>query len=202
MRVLVISGDGLTLAGLEACFGDQERWVVSSFERNGDGILDRAVTFRPDVVVWDLGWAETDFARLEASLASLPATVVLVTSSEDLARAWAAGASGVLHRSAAAERLQAATLAVAEGLWVSDLQLPVTALDDLDPGPRPQMLTPREAQVLACLARGLTNKAISQELQVTEHTVKFHVRAILRKLDAESRTEAVMRAARHGLIPL
>jgi len=64
------------------------------------------------------------------------------------------------------------------------------------------LLTPREAEVLRLLAEGLANKAIAQRLDISEHTVKFQVNAILRKLDAQSRTEAVIEATRRGLILL
>jgi len=57
-------------------------------------------------------------------------------------------------------------------------------------------------EVLAQLAEGLTNKAIARRLSISEHTVKFHVNAILTKLDAQSRTDAVVRATRLGLLAL
>jgi len=63
-------------------------------------------------------------------------------------------------------------------------------------------LTAREHQVLQLLAEGLSNKAIAQRLQISEHTAKFHVAAILAKLEAHSRTEAVIKAVRQGLIIL
>jgi two-component system, NarL family, nitrate/nitrite response regulator NarL len=63
-------------------------------------------------------------------------------------------------------------------------------------------LTAREQEVLQLLAEGLPNKAIARRLEISEHTVKFHVNAILGKLNAQSRTEAVVRAGRLGLILL
>jgi DNA-binding NarL/FixJ family response regulator len=63
-------------------------------------------------------------------------------------------------------------------------------------------LTPRETEVLQLLAEGLTNKAIADRLGISRHTVKFHVNAILTKLNAQSRTEAVVRATRSGLLAL
>jgi DNA-binding NarL/FixJ family response regulator len=63
-------------------------------------------------------------------------------------------------------------------------------------------LTPRELDVLAALADGASNKAIARRLGISYHTVKFHVAAILAKLDADSRTEAVARAAHLGLVML
>ena len=69
--------------------------------------------------------------------------------------------------------------------------------------PRPaRALTPREREVLQLLAEGLANKAIAQRLAISEHTVKFHVNAIMSKLGAQSRTAAVVQATRLGLIML
>jgi DNA-binding NarL/FixJ family response regulator len=63
-------------------------------------------------------------------------------------------------------------------------------------------LTPREAEVLQSLADGLGNKEIAAKLNISEHTIKFHIRSILGKLGAASRTEAVTRGLRSGLIEL
>ena len=63
-------------------------------------------------------------------------------------------------------------------------------------------LTPRETEVIQLIAEGMTNKAIAQQLDISAHTVKFHVNAIMNKLAAQSRTEAVVRATRMGLISL
>jgi DNA-binding CsgD family transcriptional regulator len=63
-------------------------------------------------------------------------------------------------------------------------------------------LTAREHEVVQLLAQGLSNKAVGERLGISEHTAKFHVNAILTKLDAQTRTDAVVRAARLGLILL
>jgi len=68
------------------------------------------------------------------------------------------------------------------------------------PAPSAAELTARELDVLRLLAEGLPNKAIAQRLAISEHTVKFHLNAILGKLGAQSRTEAVVQAIRRGLI--
>ena len=65
-----------------------------------------------------------------------------------------------------------------------------------------EALTPREQEVLQLLAEGLPNKTIADRLYISEHTVKFHVNAILSKLGAQSRTEAVVRATRLGILLL
>jgi DNA-binding NarL/FixJ family response regulator len=70
------------------------------------------------------------------------------------------------------------------------------------PEPEPDPLTPREEEVLQVLAQGLQNKEIAAQLYITERTVKFHVSAILAKLGAGNRTEAVAIAAQRGLVRL
>jgi len=70
------------------------------------------------------------------------------------------------------------------------------------PGPPVEALTPREHDVLALVAEGLPNKAIAAELGISDQTVKFHVAAIIGKLGAANRTDAVRRAVRRGLVTL
>ena len=73
---------------------------------------------------------------------------------------------------------------------------------DASPLGEPARLTPRELEVLAAMADGASNKAIARRLGISFHTAKFHVAAILAKLDADSRTEAVAKAAQSGLVML
>ena len=115
--------------------------------------------------------------------------------------AWA-----VLDREAPVERIVAAVCAVAAGLVAYEAEAqreravagPELPRDASETG----ALTPREHEVLALVALGLTNRAVAQRLGVSEHTVKFHVASILAKLAAESRTEAVNVAVRRGLLAL
>ena len=118
--------------------------------------------------------------------------------------ALAAGARGLLFRDAAPSPLLAALQAVARGLAVFE-----PALSPVRPTPRattptttPEAPTPREREVLALRAEGLSNKAIADRLEISEHTAKFHVNAVLAKLGVQRRTEAVVRAARLGLVTL
>ena len=87
---------------------------------------------------------------------------------------------------------------------VLDSNLAAAVLPDKSEMPVPPVeeLTPRELEVLGLLAEGLANKAIAYRLDISEHTVKFHVNSILSKLGAQSRTEAVIYATRLGLILL
>jgi two-component system nitrate/nitrite response regulator NarL len=130
--------------------------------------------------------------------------VVLTSSPGDAAAAMAAGARGVLAPDSEAPVLGAAVRAVARGLLVVAPELGPAAAGprERETGLLIEDLTPREHEVLQVLAEGRSNREIAQRLGVTEHTVKSHVDAILGKLGAHTRTEAVARAARHGLITL
>jgi DNA-binding NarL/FixJ family response regulator len=98
----------------------------------------------------------------------------------------------------------AALQAAAQGLAVLDPAFASEVLPARERmGEAPiEELTPRELEVLQLLAEGLSNRAVARQLDISEHTVKFHVNAILGKLGAQSRTEAVVRATRLGMILL
>jgi DNA-binding NarL/FixJ family response regulator len=141
------------------------------------------------------------------------AFVVLVDGSdpEDGIEAFHAGAAAVLPRAAGRHQIAAAIAAVVSGLAVAPRGLIATLLDggaiaDADvpegDGGGGAKLTPRELEVLAAMADGASNKAIARRLEISFHTAKFHVAAILAKLDADSRTEAVTKAAQLGLVML
>ena len=165
--------------------------------------------YRPDVVIWDLGWnpalALEHLADLEGAN---PPIVALLPDETHVAEAWTAGARGLLLRHSDPPGLAATLLAVVQGLVVLDSELASAVPPARDRAPAPLMgdLTPREQEVLGLLAEGLPNKSlplvIAHRLSISEHTVKFHVNAILGKLGAQSRTEAVTRATRLGLILL
>jgi len=132
-------------------------------------------------------------------------TVVLAPDASHASEAWAAGARGVLPRDVDGATLMGALVAVSRGLAVLDPERAsglFTPDSDESVSPALGELTPRETQVLGLIADGLPNKTIAVRLDISEHTVKFHVNAILGKLGAQSRTEAVTRATRMGLIIL
>ena len=131
-------------------------------------------------------------------------------NTEETARVLSAGARAVLDRSARRNEIIAAINAAIAGLVVVPANILVTLLpeaplaDDLlkADGSGHARLTRRELEVLAAMADGASNKAIARRLGISFHTVKFHVAAILAKLDADSRTEAVAKAAQLGLVML
>jgi DNA-binding NarL/FixJ family response regulator len=174
-RVQISAGDVLAREGLSALLSREETL--------------RVVDDGPEVVLWE---------EREVTLPAGP-VVALARDEDGAARALALGAQGALLRDASGRKIAAALVAAARGLVVLDSSLPLVKRE------RPvaaETLTRRELEVLQLLALGLANKEIAHRLAVSEHTAKFHVNAILGKLGAASRTEAVVRAAKLGLIVL
>lgn len=134
------------------------------------------------------------------------ALVVLLDGAdpEDGVRALKAGARAVLHRSSSRNEIIAAIKVITSGLVVLPPELLATLLHEAPPADDvlKAQLTRRELEVLAAMADGASNKAIARQLGISFHTAKFHVAAILAKLDADSRTEAVAKAAQSGLVML
>jgi NarL family two-component system response regulator YdfI len=209
IRVLIAADALLVRAGLEALLKESAGVEVVGSIPSAQ-LARQVVDLRPDVVV--LEWERHDEGLSPSSLAAFgdeprgPEFVLLTdeTHAAWVAEALRAGARAVLPRDATAEELEAAITAAAAGLVAIH---PETANSLLNTAPAtasaartPQSLTPREVEVLRMLAEGLGNKEIAWQLGISEHTVKFHVGSIFTKLDATSRTEAVMIGVRLGLI--
>jgi DNA-binding NarL/FixJ family response regulator len=158
--------------------------------------------------------ADAPTQELLAEYRGRPNRIALVFCSmgwtRDSVRALNAGARAVLHRSSSRNEIIAAIKAITSGLAVLPPELLATLLHGTPPADdvlkgndagRSQ-LTRRELEVLAAMADGASNKAIARRLGISFHTAKFHVAAILAKLDADSRTEAVAKAAQAGLVML
>lgn len=209
LQLLVVADDPLVRAGLALLLADLPGCQIIGQVRS-DGWVDAledptdliSSFGRADVIIWDLGW------ETPATLPDWPGTIPVIALLPDgdvAAEVWAAGVRGLLPRDLGAGKLLAAAQATAHGLVVIDPSLAPNLLTTTGPTAEAlpvEELTPRESEVLQLLTEGLTNKAIAQRLNISDHTVKFHVNAILSKLNAQSRTEAVVRATRLGLILL
>ena len=130
-----------------------------------------------------------------------PGAVPIVVLSDEpfTSRLFRRGVHAILPHDAPAEQIIAALHAASAGLIAvpveaSALVTPATSESEVE------SLTPREMETLEMLAEGLSNKQIAARLQISEHTAKFHVNSILGKLGAGTRTEAVMRGLRSGLL--
>lgn len=179
----------------------------------GDEAAPVLDTMHIDVVVADLTAATADDRlSLDEAIESRPAVLLLdvahrvpLAQRESAARGW-------LLSDSDGDAIAAAVRAVAAGLTVLDPAIAAASADTsaglvgslggpLEAAEDPR-LTPRELEVLQLLAAGLPNKVVARRLDISEHTVKFHVSALLSKLDAQSRTEAVTAAVRRGLLAL
>ncbi len=209
LRILVLARDPLARAGLVAMLAGQPGLSVAGQAAGAADLPQVLDSEMPDVVLWDLGW---DPSNALGDLADLPEgtppVLALVAEASRAAEAWAGGARGLLPRDAPAEVIAAVLQALALGLAVQDPALlpPPSSRFYRDQQPSqaalPEDLTPRERQVLALLAEGLPNKVIAGRLSISDHTVKFHINAIMGKLGAQSRTEAVVLATRLGLVTM
>ena len=204
LRVVVVGEDPLARSGLVALLASADELSLA-----GQSAPDEAAallrTTEADVVLWDTG-VETP-ADLEAlqdiAARNGPALVVLTVGEGRVPDLLGAGARGVLTRDTDARRLIAALQAAALGLVVVDERLSESALRRRAAAePLVDALTPREIEVLQLIGQGLSNRAIAQRLAISEHTAKFHVNAILGKLGAQTRAEAVAQGVRSGLLLL
>lgn len=204
LRLALVAEDPLARGALSRALSDRGGEGLTLAAAGTLAELESARTAPPDVVLWDVGLRLSGAeGRLEAP--DLGAPVLALVPDEAAAElALGAGARGVLFRDAAPGALVAALRAVAQGLAVFEPTLsPVRVAPRASAPPTtPEALTPREREVLALLAEGLSNKAIADRLAISEHTAKFHVNAVLAKLGVQRRTEAVVRAARLGLVTL
>lgn len=208
IRVLIIAENLLARAGLGALLDEMDAIEVVGQTTN-DMLAYQVDYQQPDVLLVDLGWRiDTQETALTTILEQQLPIVALVSDDTQAADALTELSTtdcyAVLLRDSEAERIQAAIHGVYAGLITFDsalAQLVIQPSEATIPTSI-EALTPREDEVLQLLAKGLTNKAIAHELSITDHTVKFHVNAIMGKLGAQSRTEAVVKATQAGLIIL
>ncbi len=199
--VLVVSADPLARSGLAALVAGLPELALAG--EAGPWQAARVDAGRaPRVILWDMGGA-VRAGMAGSTWAELAAPVVaLAADAGQAGDALRAGARSVISRSAAPEVLAAAVVSTARGMTVLDPALAGSFVRAPEPPDGAEPLTPREREVLVLLAEGLANKAIAARLGISEHTAKFHVNAILAKLGVDSRAEAIVRAARLGLVVL
>jgi two-component system, NarL family, response regulator YdfI len=198
-RLLIAATSPVVRAGLEALATSNPSLELAGAFPD----LASVEALRPDVVLAALSPADL----APAANGRAPSYVLLTGEAQP---AWTAealrlGVRALLPRDASAAEILAAVDAAAAGLAV-------VAPGDLEPllhaGPQPQaapetsVVTPREMEVLRLMAEGAANKTIAWKLDISEHTVKFHVASIFAKLNAGTRTEAVTQGVRRGLILL
>jgi DNA-binding NarL/FixJ family response regulator len=212
VRVLLVDDDDLMRAGLRAVLTSDETIEVVGEAGNGRAAVSSVRSLRPDIVLMDVRMPDLDgiSATREVLAVSPEVKVAILTTFEQddyIFGALNAGASGFLLKRTKPEELIAAIHTIAEG--DSLLSPPVTRrviermagqpVSDPAASKRLDELTPREREVLALIARGLSNREIAAEFIIEESTVKTHVKRILMKLQLRDRVQAVIFAYESGL---
>jgi DNA-binding NarL/FixJ family response regulator len=214
IRVVIVDDHALFRRGLDLVLSEEPDIKVVGEAADGIEAVHRAEEMGPDVVVMDVRMPRsTGIEAARRIRERLPDTkVIMLTvsdSEEDLYAAVKAGASGYLLKEISIEELADAVRAVARGhslispsmasKLLTEFNALVQQAEDRHRSLLPS-LTDRELDVLKLVAKGLSNREISEELYISENTVKNHVRNILEKLHLHSRMEAVVYAMREKLL--
>jgi DNA-binding NarL/FixJ family response regulator/signal transduction histidine kinase len=202
IRVIVADDHPATRAGIAGILGQQEGITVVATAGNGEEALSLVEALQPDVLMIDLRMPKLSGVEAIARLAKLgvPTRAVAVTTfaqDELVFQAMRAGARGYLLKDATPEELASAVRVVHAG---GTLLTPVVAGKLAEGLASNERLTGRERQVLELLARGLSDKEIAVELQMSVKTANFHVGNTIAKLGAQNRAEAVRLAYERGLL--
>ncbi|MEM7716066.1 MAG: response regulator transcription factor [Cyanobacteria bacterium P01_A01_bin.68] len=207
--VIVVAVSPVIRMGLSAMLDDNPKLTVVKSGSDIDSLTDDIIQLQPDVVLLD--WNSSDFESISQSKQFISATIILLNELEDIdfGAILNVGVKGILPQTSSESEIIAAVKAVASGLVVlhpeviDNLQLQKSRnLQQQTDINSIQSLTPREIEILQMLTPGLSNKAIAKQLNISDHTVKFHVSSIFQKLNVSTRTEAVAVGVRLGLIML
>ena len=201
ISILIADDHLIVRTGLAALLGTERDFLVVGQAKNGIEAVREAVRLRPDIVIMDLVMPKKDGveATTEISEKAPGSRVVLLTTfgtSDGIAHALAAGAKGAILKNADNAELVKAIRKVAKGGEFISAEIKQQLA--VDP-PIPQF-TQRQNEVLAAMVRGLTDRDIAHQLGIRLDGVNDHVRAILAKIGAANRTEAVAIAMRKHLL--
>ena len=205
ISVLVVDDHPVVRSGLVGMLAVEDDLEVVGEAGDGEEALARVATLAPDVVLMDLRMPRLDGAGATARIVvEHPATRVLVLTTYDtdgdIVRAVEAGATGYLLKDTPRLQLVEAVRAAARGETVLAPGVAARLVSRMR-APVAESLTPRELQVLAEVARGLSNAEIGRVLHIGEATVKTHLLRVFAKLEVDDRTRAVTVAMERGLLP-
>lgn len=203
IRVLIADDHTIVRIGLKALLGAEKDIEIVGEAKNGEMAVKEAMRLQPDVVIMDLMMPKMDGAAATAALRGrLPgAKVIILTtfgSSDGIAHAIESGAAGALMKTADDAALTSTIRSVADGMTVISPEIRRLLAED----PPIPVLTSRQTEVLQSMMRGLTNRDIAKQLGIRQDGVNEHVAAILAKIGAANRTEAVAIALRKHLLKL
>lgn len=203
IRVLIADDHTIVRAGLAALLGTERDITVVGQAKNGFEAVRETLRLQPNVVIMDLLMPKMDGVEATAEITEkVPAAkvVILTTfgSSDGIAHALEVGAKGAILKNADNAQLISAIRMVAKGgKFVSPEIRQQLAVDPPIP-----TLTPRQKEILASMVRGLTDRDIARQLGIRQDGVSEHVSAILQKIGAANRTEAVAIALKKHLLKI
>lgn len=215
ITILLADDHPVVREGLRVMLETQADFAVIGESNTGVETVAQVKALRPDILLLDLEMPEMDGVETLRQIQKIdvPTRVLVFTaydSDERILTALQSGAQGYLLKGVPRQQVFDAIRVVHGGGSLLQPAIASKLLKQVQRGSGrvaggatdPSALTPREVEVLDVLAQGLANKQIAAQLHISERTVKFHVSAIFRKLDASNRTEAVKIAAQRGLIDL
>jgi len=200
-KVLIVDDHAVVRVGLASIINQEDDLEVCGEASSGEEAAQLAAGLNPDVVICDFVMSGMDGAAATAAIRAVsPGTNVLVLTtfgtSEDLARAFEAGAVGAVTKDIPYDELVAAIRSAAAGKRVVSPQIEQT-LRAIEPVPQ---FTPRQKEVLDAITRGLSNDDIAKVLGLSKARVKQHLAELYDKLGAANRAEAVAIAIRRHLL--
>jgi DNA-binding NarL/FixJ family response regulator len=207
VRVLVVDDHPVVRSGLVGMLAVTDDIEVVGEAGDGEEALALVESTRPDVVLMDLRMPRRDGVSATGAIASrYPATKVLVLTTydtdTDILHAVEAGATGYLLKDTPHAELLEGIRAASRGETVLAPPVAARLMSRLrTPAPTAAQPSPRELEVLAAVARGLSNAEIGKKLFIGEATVKTHLQRLFTKLDVDDRTHAVTVAIERGLLP-
>ncbi len=209
LRVLLVDDHKLFRSGVKALLARQSDIEVVGEAADGLDGVQQARQLRPDIILLDLHMPGVSGREAVKTLSEvLPDTRVLMLTvsedAEDLLETLHAGAAGYLLKNIDAEYFVDAIRRAAAGDSVVSPEMTSKLVAGLKrkaaaPLPDKDLLSVREREILAALARGASNKELAREFELAESTVKIHVQNILRKLKMTSRVQAAVYAVEHGI---
>ena len=212
IRVLLVDDHVLFRSGVRALLERNDDFEVLDEASDGLEGIKRARSLKPDLVLLDLNMPGiSGLEAVKIIVEEMPGVrVLMLTVSEDaqdLMDALRAGASGYLLKNIEMDALLDAVRRAARGDSVMSPQMTAKLIQGVREQPRTasqvverDRFSPRERDILACLAQGSSNKEIAREHGIAETTVKIHVQHILRKLGVASRVHAAVLASESGLV--
>ena len=206
MKILLVDDHQMVRLGLKSYLELQEDIAEVSEAVNGREGVEQALASRPDVIVMDIVMPEMN--GIEATLAILKewpeAKILILTSYLDNEKIYPvldAGAHGYMLKTSSAEEILRAVKKVAKGEFAIETEVSKKVEYHRNHIELHEDLTARERDILGLLAKGYENQRIADELFISLKTVKTHVSNILSKLEVSDRTQAVVYAFQHHLVP-